>query len=95
MLSWDWSIRLGDIMTLGSALIVAGGVLYKRGSNDRRLEDAVTRALGEIAELRSELKKFSDTMSKIAVHEVQIVLLMKWYDELRHGVGLILKPEDG
>jgi hypothetical protein len=35
--------------------------------------------------MKTEFKTFSETLQKIAVQETKIELLMKWYDELRHG----------
>jgi len=43
----------------------------------------------ELTEMKTEFKAFSQTLEKVAVQEMQIGLLMKWYDELRHGDGFV------
>jgi hypothetical protein len=42
--------------------------------------------------MKTEFKTFSETLQKIAVQETKIELLMKWYDELRHGDGFVQGP---
>lgn len=96
MISFDWSIRAGDVLTMVGALGVAGGILYRRGRDESALETAVKNCLEEISTLReeitalnNEMKQFATIIAKIAVQETKVELLMKWYDELRRGIGVI------
>ena len=100
MINWDWTIRAGDVLTMGGALIVAAGVIYRRGRAESKIESAVTASVETISALREEIKGLKDEMkqlavimSKMAVQETKIDLLMKWYDELRRGVGLVRERE--
>lgn len=101
MISWDWTIRAGDVLTMCGALIVAAGIIYNRGRAESRLEGAVLKSTeelsglkGEVSDLRGEMKQFGTIMAKMAVQETKIDLLMKWYDELRRGIGLVRSPLD-
>lgn len=94
-ISFEWTVRFGDVLTMGGAFAVAAGILYNRGRRDNELASAVKAALLEISEMKIELKAFSATIAKIAVQEMQIGLLMKWYDELRRGVGFVTHPARG
>lgn len=91
-LAFEWTVKLGDILTMGGAVMVAAAFLYNRGGKEAG--DSMTlRALSkEFTEMKTEFKAFSDTLQKIAVQETKIELLMKWYDELRHGQGFIQGP---
>jgi hypothetical protein len=42
-----------------------------------------------MSEIKSELSEFGRAMTKLAVQETKIDLLMKWYDELRRGQGWV------
>lgn len=90
---FEWTIRAGDVLTMGGALVVAFGVLYNRGKTEQTQEDLVTRAVAEIEDLKEEIKKFSQVITRVAVQESQITLLMKWYDELRRGVGYVTERD--
>ena len=110
-LTWDWTVRPGYVLTVLSALIVAAGLLYHRGRNDRgleasdevlsgKLETAIllstkeTSALKEkVDDVQEEMKKLGAIVAQLAVQETKINLLMKWYDEIRRGVGLIKGDE--
>jgi hypothetical protein len=90
--SFEWTVKLGDIFWLVGALSMAGAFLYKRGGKEAG--DSMTlRALSkEFREMKTEFTTFRETLQKIAVQETKIELLMKWYDELRHGQGFIQGP---
>jgi len=54
----------------------------------------MARCLDEISQMKGELTEFSKAMTRMAVQETKIDLLMKWYDELRRGKGIIVKDRD-
>lgn len=91
-LTFEWTVKLGDILTMGGALMVAAAFLYNRGGKEAG-DQMTLRALSkEFKEMKTEFKAFSETLAKIAVQETKIELLMQWYDELRRGVGFIQEP---
>jgi hypothetical protein len=91
-LTFEWSVKFGDLLTLGGALIVAAAFLYNRGGKEAGDQMTLQALSREFTEMKSEFKTFSDTLQKIAVQETKIELLMKWYDELRHGDGFVQGP---
>lgn len=88
-LTFEWTVKLGDILTMGGAVMVAAAFLYNRGGKEAGEQMSLTTLSEEFKEMKSELKTFSETLQKIAVQETKIELLMKWYDELRHGTGFV------
>ena len=89
MLAFEWTFRAGDVLTFVGGVGVAAAFLYRRGSSDADLKNAVTACLKEISEMKVELSEFGKAMTRMAVQETKIDLLMKWYDELRNGKGII------
>lgn len=88
-MNFDWSFRFGDILTCIGGLAAAAAFLYRRGGSDVELKLAVAACLKEISEIKTELSEFGKAMTRLAVQETKINLLMKWYDELRRGKGWV------
>ena len=88
-LTFEWTVKLGDILTMGGAVIVAFGIFYRRGGLDSDMKGAVKMLAEDFGEMKEEMKAFSKAISDLAVQRAEINLLMKWYDELRRGVGKI------
>ena len=88
-LVFEWTFRAGDMMTLIGGICVAGALLFKSGGNLAKLETAMEQSLEEITQIKGELSEFGKAMTRMAVQETKIDLLMKWYDELRNGKGLV------
>lgn len=88
-MQFDWSFRAGDIVTAVSALTVAFSFLYKRGGSDAAIDIAVKQLTDNFDEMKTEMKTFSTALRDIAVQRSEINLLMKWYDEIRRGIGKI------
>lgn len=86
---FEWTFRAGDFMTLIGGLAVAAAFLYRRGGDDVTVRMTLTAMTAELTEMKTEFKSFSATLAKVAIQEVQIALLMKWYDELRRGIGIV------
>lgn len=91
-LTFEWTVKLGDILTIGGAIMVAAAFLYNRGGKEAGDQMSLNTLSAEFKEMKTEFKTFSETLQKIAVQETKIELLMKWYDELRHGDGFIQGP---
>lgn len=91
-LTFEWTVKLGDILTLAGAVFVAAAFLYNRGGKEAGDQMTLSALSKEFTEMKTEFKSFSDTLQTIAVQETKIQLLMKWYDELRHGHGFVQGP---
>jgi hypothetical protein len=98
-LTFEWTIKLGDILTMFGAVCVAAAFLYNRGgkeAGDHMTLSSLSEGFKELKkEVKAEMKGFGDTLQTIAVQETKIDLLMKWYDELRRGEGFIQEPRRG
>lgn len=92
--SFEWTFRAGDILTFVGGCVVAGTFLFRSGGNLGRLETAMSRCLEEISQMKGELSEFGKAMTKLAVQETKINLLMRWYDELRRGKGWVAGHDD-
>lgn len=93
-ITFEWTVRAGDIAQLVGGLCLAGAFLFRQGARAGKLEEAMVRCLEEISSIKKELSEFGKAMTKLAVQETKINLLMKWYDELRNGKGIITKEDD-
>lgn len=93
-MNFEWTFRAGDLLTFIGGLAVAAAFLYRRGGTDVELKLAVAACLKEISEIKSELSEFGKAMTRLAVQETKINLLMKWYDELRRGKGWVQGHDD-
>jgi hypothetical protein len=88
-MNFEWTFRAGDLLAFIGAAGAAAAFLYRRGGSDVELKLAVAACLKEMSEIKSELSEFGKAMTKLAVQETKIDLLMKWYDELRRGDGFV------
>lgn len=93
-MNFEWTLRAGDVLTLIGGLAAAAAFLYRRGGSDLELKLAVAACLKEISEIKLELSEFGKAMTRLAVQETKINLLMKWYDELRRGKGWVQGHDD-
>lgn len=88
-LTFEWTIKLGDVLTMFGAVCVAAAFLYNRGGKEAGEHMTLRTLSEEIRGMKTKFEGFGETLQKIAVQETKIELLMKWYDELRHGEGFI------
>lgn len=88
-LTFEWTVKLGDILTVVGAIGVAAAFLYNRGGKETSAQMTLNNLAKEFSEMKTEVKSLSETLQKVAIQEMKIDLLMKWYDELRHGEGFV------
>jgi hypothetical protein len=88
-IKFNWNIGIGDILTLCSALIVAGSLMFRGGQTLTKLQIAMENALAEIAELKKEVAQMGKVLTQLAVQEERLSMLTRWYDELRRGQGFV------
>ena len=74
---------------MGGALVVAIGIIYRRGGADAGMHIVVKELAKDFSEMKDEMKLFSKAVSDLAVQRTEINMLMKWYDELRRGIGVV------
>jgi hypothetical protein len=101
-ISIEWTFRVGEILTFSGTMIggvgVAAAFLYRRGRDDAATTGTLS-AMGvmmkgmeeELKEMKTEFKSFGSTLAQVAGQEIKINLLMKWYDELRNGIGIVVR----
>lgn len=84
------------VVELGGGGAAVAVVLVKMGRMTGTFEQISVQQTQEIAEMHEELKAVQKMVVDIAVQkvmlenmQVQITTLLKWYDELRHGKGLV------
>lgn len=87
--AFEWTFRAGDFLTLIAGVLAAAAFLYRRARDDVTVELTLNAMAEELSEMKDEFRSFGDTLKKVAIQEMQIGLLMKWYDELRRGKGVI------
>lgn len=92
-MNFEWTFRAGDVLGLIGGLSVAAAFLYRRGGDDISVKMTLNAMAEQLAEMKTELSEFGRAMSKLAVQETKIDLLMKWYDELRNGKGIIVNDK--
>lgn len=88
-ISFEWTIKFGDILTFIGLIAAAASFLYRRGGQETGMHLTLEALALQFAEMKTEFKTFGETLQTVAVQEVKIGLLMKWYDELRHGQGFV------
>lgn len=79
------------------SVLGGGGVIaYRLGQSNQRLESAVefTKSLSAqtttaITELKADVAALRTVLTEVALQKAEIAQLRQWYDELRHGEGLV------
>lgn len=83
-LAFEWTVKLGDLLTLGGGLFVAAGIFYKRGGVDAALQNTIATLGRDFGEMKEEMKIFSSAIRELAVQRTEINMLMKFfYDETK------------
>lgn len=88
-MGFEWTVKFGDLLTVAAALFVAASFLHKHGGQEASVQVTLKALTRELTEMKTEFREFGETLKKVAIQEVQIGLLMKWYDELRRGEGFV------
>ena len=99
-MTFDWTVSIGNVLTvigfLGAAALFVFGMRGKLDLFGQRLV-MIERQVGVV---EKQLGKLSEAMIQLAVEKTRLdgiservnALDRRW-DELRHGVGFIVKPE--
>ena len=89
MISFEWTIKIGDVLTAGGALFVGATILYKRGALDGAAKSILSQLTEDFGEMKREFVEFRKIVTDVAVQKATIDFLLKAYDDLRRGRGKI------
>jgi len=93
---FEWTVRFGDMLTVGGALIVAIGIAYRRGRAEMRVSDLTAVLKEDITDMKNEIKKLADVIVTQAVQNSRldsqgqrITRVENTIEDLRRGRGWI------
>jgi len=87
MIEFSWTISIGTIIEV--VTIIGGGSTFL-WSMKYRIDQMTT----DIHDLKTEIGKLSEVLTKLAVQDQRILSIEKNLDELRHGIGFVnVKPQ--
>lgn len=93
---FEWTVRFGDILTMGGAAVVALGIFYRRGASEGGLIEKVDDTLKELSEMKEELKGLAKVITEQAVQQTRLneqsrrmTMIEQWIDDLRRGKGYV------
>ena len=81
----DWSVKFGDLLSLGSLLGVIGVFVFRGG----RLYSALDSMQSEIAGLKKVAENIGAILTTVAVQKNEIEHIRNDIEDLKHGRGLI------
>lgn len=88
-LTFEWTMKFGDVLTLIGALVVAGSFLYRRGGTETGVQVTLQQLALDFANMQIEIKKISDVLINQADQNRRIIHLEEDLRELRHGRGWV------
>ncbi len=83
---------LGNVLSVVQILsILFGGglVAFRLGRTTATMQTSLAGQNLAIDDLKAEIKKLGDVLTKLAVQEQRLNMLDKHIDELRHGEGFV------
>jgi hypothetical protein len=85
----DWTISIGNIITMALAAIGAIGAFYALRTDIRILRHDLKNVQLRQDVLGETLNNVSATLTTVAVQDERITQLSKTVDEMRHGQGFV------
>ena len=90
---FEWTIRFGDVLTMGGAVLVGLGIFYRRAGAEAGLSIKVD-------EMKEELKELSKVITEQAVQNQRLVeqsrrmtMLEQRVEDLRRGRGYVTERD--
>src|SRR5690348_12202287 len=84
-IEFDWTFRVGDILTIGGAAAVAITFAFRSG----KVYQAITMMQGEIKALKEVAAQIGGVLTMVATQKVEIDHIKEDVRELKHGDGFI------
>lgn len=84
-LIFDWHVSIGTIIEV--VTILAGGLFFLYGMKSR-----IDLMSVELIALKAAIAKLSDILTKLAVQDQRLLNIENDIQEMRHGIGFIVKP---
>lgn len=99
MIDFEWTIKLGDMLTVLGAVYVGTTLLYKRAGKVATDDRMVQGIAEEIEEMKDELKALAKVITTLAVQDIkianlgqQITMLYRNVEDMRRGSGYVANP---
>jgi hypothetical protein len=99
MVDFEWTVKLGDVLTVAGALFVGGSILYKRGGSEAKSGLTLINLTGEFKDMKEELKGLAKVITQLAVQDTkltnviqQVTMLSQTVEDLRRGAGWVATP---
>lgn len=85
----DWTISVGNLLTIGM-LLVTGVWAFARIASDVRVIKHEVKHLTEVqSTLGTAMLQLGGILTKVAVQEERMLMMSKKIDELSHGQGFV------
>lgn len=101
MIDFEWTVKLGDLLTVLGAAYVGSTLLYKRGSRDAQANSMAQGIAEEVEDMKSELKELAKVITELAVQDnkitnlsSQITMVQRNVEDMRRGMGWVGSPRD-
>jgi hypothetical protein len=88
-ISFEWTVKFGDVLTLLGAIAVAASFLYRRGGQETGVQMTLQQLAMEFTNMQVEIKKISDVLINQADQNRRIIHLEEDVRDLRHGRGFV------
>lgn len=93
----DWSISVGNIVTIASVFIAFGTWLWRSGGKSEKTDMAIEKLEEGFEKLEKNVEKIADAVIQVSVQKVQIdslqmqyALMDKKFEDLRRGQGFVI-----
>jgi len=102
MPGFEWSVKLGDVLTVLGALFVGAAILYNRGGSEARAGMSLSHLADQVTGMKDELKELAKVITTLAVQDTKITNLLQQFtmlqrnvEDLRRGAGFVSTPARG
>jgi hypothetical protein len=91
-LTFEWTLKFGDVLTLLGALVVAGAFLYRKGGTETGIKVTLQKLAYDFGKMQTEIEKISEVLINQADQNRRIIHLEEDVRDLRHGKGFVQGP---
>lgn len=90
----DWSISVGNLLTILSMAVISIGVIWGMRSDIRAISQDIKYIQEKQQTLNEAFTQLGNILTKVAVQDTRLAMIEKNIDELRHGDGFVRKAKD-